>query len=193
MNPHSRGLPLIIVAVVLSSCAMLKQQRTEPPAAKTGETLAAPKPASGLLAAKVDCSGSQRMKQQLTWQAIEPGDTAGHELAQFTRMDTIASNNADFDGAEQTVYGHLDQIKGTGSEQGYNVSTLKNGDKVWSRFEGTHYFVPKGEANWEIAYYGTFRYIAGTGKYKAIRGGGYYRGVATPNGNSGQFFCEAEY
>lgn len=195
MTSHSRSVPLLaaICVVTLCSCASLKSLRPDAATVKAGETPAAPKPASGVLAGKVDCSGSQKMKQQLSWQAIEPGDAPGHELVQCTRIDAISSSNDDFDGVEQTVYGHLDQIKGTGSEQGYNVSTLKNGDKVWSRFEGTHHFVPKGEANWEIAYFGTFRYIAGTGKYKGIRGGGYYRGVATPSSNSGQFVCEAEY
>jgi hypothetical protein len=92
-----------------------------------------------------------------------------------------------------TVYAHLDQIGGTGLESGYNVSTLKNGEKLWTKWEGTHYFVPKGGDVWEIPYVGVFRYIAGTGKYKAIRGGGYYKGVATPAGNTAEFICEAEY
>jgi hypothetical protein len=70
---------------------------------------------------------------------------------------------------------------------------LKSGETLWSKWEGTHYLVPKGGDAWEIRYAGVFRYIAGTGKYKAIRGGGYYKGVATPAGNVGEFGCEAEY
>ena len=40
---------------------------------------------------------------------------------------------------------------------------------------------------------GVYRFIAGTGKYKAIRGGGYYQGIVTPAGPSEKSVCEAEY
>jgi hypothetical protein len=146
-----------------------------------------------VLAEKIDCSGSKKSKQQLSWQAIKPGDRPDREMVQFVRLDVISSKNPDFDGAEQTVYGHIDQIGGTGTESGYAVATLKSGEKLWAKWEGTQYLVPKGGDAWEIPYLGVFRYIAGTGKYKAIRGGGYYKGVATPAGLTEESVCEAEY
>ena len=144
------------------------------------------------LAEKVDCSGSKKKKQDVSRQAINPGDHPDRTLVQFVRIDSMSSKHPDFDGAEQTVYGHLDNIRGTGTGTGYAVSTLKSGEKVWIRWEGTHFTVPKGDA-WESRTQGVYRYIAGTGKFAAIRGGGSYHGVVTPTGLHEEFVCEAEY
>lgn len=145
------------------------------------------------LAEKMDCSGSKKSKQEVSNQAIKPGDRPDREMVQFVRVDVVSSKNPEFDGAEQTVYGHLDHVGATGTDTGYAVISLKSGDKVWVKWEGTHYLVPKGGDPWEVPYLGVYRYIAGTGKYKAIRGGGYYRGVVTPAGLTEEFVCEAEY
>jgi hypothetical protein len=55
-----------------------------------------------------------------------------------------------------------------------------------------HYRVTT-EKGWESRYQGVFRFIAGTGKYKAIRGESHYQGVATPTGAADEFVCSASY
>lgn len=145
------------------------------------------------LGEKLDCSGSKKSKQEVSNQAIKPGDRPDREMVQFVRIDVVSSKNPEFDGTEQTVYGHLDHVGATGTHTGYAVSILKSGERLWVKWEGVHHIVPKGGDAWELPYLGVYRYIAGTGKYKAIRGGGYYRGMVTPAGLTEEFVCEAEY
>jgi hypothetical protein len=144
------------------------------------------------LAEKMDCSGSKKSKQRVSREVIKPGDRPDRELAQTVRIDVLSSKNPEFDGVEQTVYNHSETVGGAGSHSGYAMTALKSGEKVWVRYQGTHHVVPKGDS-WESSHQGVFRYIAGTGRYKAIRGGGYYQGKSTPDGLTEDFKCEAEH
>jgi hypothetical protein len=145
------------------------------------------------LADTMDCSGSKEAVKEITAQSIKPGDQPGRELAQVERVDIIYSDNPELNNIEVTVYLHFDQVGATGDHSGYAVWNLNSGEKVWVKFNGTHYFVPKGEGDWETPYLGSMRFIAGTGKYKAIRGGGYYKGKGTPAGAKETLVCSAEY
>jgi hypothetical protein len=145
------------------------------------------------IAEKMDCSYSKKSKQEISNQAIEPGDRPDRRMIQFVRVDVLSSKHPEWDGAEQMVYGHSDSVGGSATNAGYSVTTLKNGEKVWSKWEGVQYLVSKGGDAWELPFQGVFRFIAGTGRYKAIRGGGHYRGVATPAGLTQDSACEAEY
>ena len=142
-----------------------------------------------------DCSSTKNQsKETISNHVIKPGDHPGRELVQIERVDIIQSNNPELNGIESTVYVHLDHIGATGDNRGYEVWPLNSGEKVWVKFHGTHYFVPKGEKDWELPYMGVFRFIAGTGKYKAIRGGGTYKGVASSSyGVKQEIICSAEY
>ncbi len=149
--------------------------------------------ASGFaLAEKMDCSSSKKSKRMVSSEVIKPGDRPDRELVQIVRIDVVSSANPEFDGAEQTVYGHSDQIGGTGSHNGYSVTTLKSGEKLWTKYEGVHHRTKKGDT-WETRVQGISRFIEGTGKYTAIRGGSYYQGVTTPAGYTQETVCEAEY
>jgi hypothetical protein len=144
-------------------------------------------------AEKVDCSGIKRSKQEVSSESIKPGDRPDRELVQFVRVDIVASANPEFDKTEMTVYGHLDNLAGTGVDTGYAADTLASGEKLWAKWEGTHYVIVKGD-DWEAPYLGVYRFVSGTGKYKAIRGGGFYKGKVTPaRGTEEEFVCEAEY
>ena len=145
------------------------------------------------IAEKMDCSYSKTLKQNISNQAIEPGDRSDRRMTQFVRVDVLSSRHPEWDGAEQTVYGHSDTVGGAGNNMGYSVTTLKSGEKVWSKWEGVQYLVSKGDDKWEVPFQGVFRFVAGTGKYKAIRGGGYYRGMTMPTGLTQDSVCEAEY
>jgi len=138
------------------------------------------------LAEKWDCSGSKKSKQIISIEVIGPGDRPDRALVQLVRVDVFP------DGSEETVYEHDDQIGGTGTHSGYSVINLKSGERLWTKYEGVHYTVPKGDA-WESRFQGVFRFIAGTGKYKAIRGGGHYQGIGTRAGSTSESVCEAEY
>jgi hypothetical protein len=141
---------------------------------------------SSALAEKWDCSGVKKFKQLISREVVRPGDRPDRELVQIVRVSVWD------DGAEETEYEHEDQVAGAGTHSGFSVVNRKEGEKLWTKWEGAHYRVPKGDA-WEIRYQGVFRFIAGTGKYKAIRGQGYYHGTGTPAGSTTEVICEAEY
>jgi hypothetical protein len=145
-------------------------------------------------AEKLDCSGTKRSKQEISNQSIKPGDRSDRELVQFVRVDVLASKHPEFDKTETTVYGHLDNVGPSGIDTGYAAYTLTSGEKLWVKWQGTHYVVTKGNNDWEVPYLGVYHFISGTGKYKAIRGGGFYKGRVTPaRGTEEDSTCEAEY
>lgn len=148
--------------------------------------------ANPVFAEKMDCSGSKVAKEQISSESIKPGDRLDREMVQSVRVDIVSSRNHEFDGIETTVYAHLDHVGATGTHNGYSIYPLKSGEKLWMKWEGTHHLVMKGDA-WEIPYQGVARFIAGTGKYKAIRGGGHYKGIVTATSHTEDFVCEAEF
>jgi hypothetical protein len=149
--------------------------------------------ASGFASAELmDCSGSKTSKERRSQEVIRPGDRPDRELRQYIRVDVISSKNPEIDGTEQTVYAHEDLTGDSGRHNGYGDFVLKNGEKLWYKFEGVHYTVRKG-GTWEARYQGIFHFIAGTGKYKAVRGGAHYQGIVTPAGLTEDFVCSASY
>jgi hypothetical protein len=143
-------------------------------------------------AATLDCTNTKVSKEELSRQAINPGDRPDREMVQLVRVDIISSDNAEFNGIQETVFIHLDHIGATGSHSGYGELVLNSGEKLWVKSQGTHNLVVEGD-NWKLPFHGVFRFIAGTGKYKAIRGGGSYDGVVTESGLTQTASCSAEY
>jgi hypothetical protein len=101
-------------------------------------------------------------------QAAFAGDRPDRRLSQYVRVDGLSSKFPEWDGAEQVVYGHSDTVGGSGISTGYSMTTLKTGEKVWSKWESVQYLVSKGGEGREVPFQGVFRFIAGTGKYKAL-------------------------
>jgi hypothetical protein len=63
---------------------------------------------------------------------------------------------------------------------GYLVSNMANGDKVFVRFSGTETMTKDGKPDTSV---GTWSYTGGTGKFKGITGKGTYKGKADASGN----------
>lgn len=152
--------------------------------------------AGSALAESMDCSGSKVSKERSSYEVIRPGDRPDLELRQYIRVDVISSNNPEFDGTETTVYQHEDLNRsptgGASRHIGYGNFALKNGEKLWFKFEGVAYWTSTG-GTWEAHYQGIAHFIGGTGKYKAVRGGYHYQGTATPAGLKEDFVCSATY
>ncbi|HTS55826.1 MAG TPA: hypothetical protein VMH26_21360 [Burkholderiales bacterium] len=140
----------------------------------------------------MDCSGTKRSKERPYQEVIEPGDRPDHAMKQAIRTHAISSKNPDFDGSEQTVYAHEDNYANAGTSVGYFMYTLKNGEKIWAKFDSV-FFTASTQGSWEATYQGVFRLTAGTGKYSGIRGGGSYKGKITPAGFDETFVCTAWY
>src|SRR5689334_16071988 len=103
-----------------------------------------------VLADKMDCSGWKTGSREISSQSIKPGDRPDRELVQFVHLDSISSKNPEWNEIEETVYGHLDQVGGAGTHNGYGVITLKSGEKLWNKWEGSHYVTPKPDNSWEF-------------------------------------------
>src|SRR5690242_17348520 len=160
------------LSAVLAACTTAAHHQTASPTQT-------PSAVAQMAGQKVHCSGTNKSKEVLSWQPINLGGREGHQMVQFVRVDTVSSQNPEFDGGEVTVYAHIDQIAGTGTVTGYSVESLRSGDKLWTKFESTQYnVVTKGPNDWEIHFISVFQFIAGTGKYKNIRGGGHNTGIA---------------
>ena len=112
-------------------------------------------------------------------------------MRQSLRTHVFRSPNPDFDGAEQTVHAHEDLIAGAGTSVGYFKYDLPGGETLWARFESV--FKTDFGPPWQTNYQGIITFVAGTGKYKGIRGGGHYEGTITANGFREQATCRAEY
>ena len=149
--------------------------------------------ATGIASAELmDCSGSKQSKERRSYEVISPGDRPDRSLRQYIRVDIISSKNPEIDGTEQTVYVHEDNVGGTGHHSGYGDFVLKNGERLWYKFEGVHYTSTR-DGVWGSHYQGVFHFIAGTGKYKAIRGDAHYQGIVTSTGLTEDFVCSALY
>jgi len=138
----------------------------------------------------MDCSGSKVLKQESSREVVVPGPN--RELAQVSRVWRVSSKNPVFNGIDETVYMHLDHLNGTGTHTGYWILELKDGEKLRAKFEGVHYTVTRS-GHWETVFQGVFRFISGTGKYEAIRGGGYYHGMENSASGTEEYSCSASY
>jgi hypothetical protein len=142
---------------------------------------------------QMDCSGTKKSRERPYTEVIHPGDRPDHEMIQAIRTHVISSKDADFDGSEQTVYAHQDAFAGAGTSVGYFLYTLKNGEKIWAKFDSV-YSTTSTQGSWETRYQGVFRFVGGTGKYAGIRGGGHYTGkVAPAAGFEETSVCSAQY
>ena len=130
----------------------------------------------------MDCSYSEEYKGQPTRDVLWV--TNDRRLVQWTYVTTLSSKNPEFNGIQVTVYEQWDDVGGTGTVRGYAVYALKSGEKLWIKYEGQY---------WGNIFQGVFHFIAGTGKYKAIRGVGHYQGKSSTVGFKDDVACDAVY
>lgn len=143
-------------------------------------------------AAESDCSGTKKSKATLSREVIRPGDSPDHELTLAVRTHAISSKSAVLDGSELTVYAFHDEHRRTGRQTGCFLYRLQDDERIWAKFDSVNFFAGKGDS-WEATYQGVFRFIGGTGKYTAIRGGGHYQGKVRPaTGFEEIFTCSME-
>jgi len=120
-------------------------------------------------------------------------DNPKHSLIQNASKRTMTSSNPDFNGMDVINFGQSDDIAGTGSHTGYSFYYHKNGDKVFTKYEGTHKTTVKEDKSWETISAGKLEFIGGTGMFKNIKGGGPYKCFATVNASGCDADFEGEY
>ena len=148
---------------------------------------------SAQAAEKKKLSGSSVHKSILSRTIVNPEDDPNHIVTSAVWLDSDTSEDSDFKGAEHFGYGYSDYVAGSGPDMGYTQMTLKNGEKIYGKFEGTTKRITKeGEAG-ESLLEGKWIWKGGTGKFKNINGTLTYKGKATPEGVSYAWEGEIEY
>jgi hypothetical protein len=107
-------------------------------------------------------------------------DVPNHEVVQEVLLQKSKYSTPDFDPGEEWIHIQTDQTGGSGSHKGYYIEIHAGGEQTYGTFEGTHETVVKDDGSWSSTWQGTYRYVGGTGKYKNIKGGGTYKGRASP-------------
>ena len=121
---------------------------------------------------------TKNVRQLFAETKVNPGGTAGRELAQMMCVDGKVTATG-WDLAEERGINQDDQIDGSGKHKGVAVDIMKNGDTVFQVYEGTHKTTVKEGGAWELNYQGTMEFKGGTGKYKDAKGKGTYKGKVT--------------
>jgi len=105
--------------------------------------------------------------------AIDVGDVAGHQIRIYELHYTWPSNPPVYEGiraVEGWSRGESDYTNGNGRTVGYYIDVMENGDRIFSRYEGTSQAVQSADGAAKRTYHGVRTIVGGTGKFKGIRG-----------------------
>jgi hypothetical protein len=127
---------------------------------------------------------------------VDVGDVAGHQLRVFELKGIYPETVVSFAGEavrEEYHRGLSDYVDDTGHHFGYSEYLLKNGDKVFGRFDGTSQRVKAADGSATSSFLGVISITGGTGKLRSIRGVLRYSGVADHAKNSNEERIDGEY
>jgi len=105
--------------------------------------------------------------------SIEIGDIPGHHVRIFEIHRTYPERAPEFLGIgvkEVWRRGYSDYVGVNGSAHGYDVFVMENGDKIFSRWNGTSQAVGKSDEATRSRFVGVLALEGGTGKFRGIRG-----------------------
>jgi hypothetical protein len=114
--------------------------------------------------------------------SAEAGDAAGH-MMMLSKATCTWPTPLDIAGAKtkNAVDVATAEVRGvSGTQHGYNTSTMDNGDKGSVSYQGTMQLNKDGSGTFK----GTWRWIGGTGKLRGIKGSGTYMGTAAGDGSA---------
>ena len=134
-------------------------------------------------------SGTQQCAKADPVYTVPVGDRPDHMMSLI--KDKCTWTNGEIGGVklkdeEDTIVS--DSSGGRARDRGIGVGTLVDGDKAFVQFQGTGTL----KDNIPVAGQGTWSFTGGTGKLKALKGKGTYKGKWNPDGTS-SFEIEGEY
>ena len=111
--------------------------------------------------------------QYLQEHAIDVGDKPGHQVRVYEIRYDYPKKDLAFAGVlvrQSIVRGMSDYVNWSGSFTGYNVYTMEDGSKVYSRSTGTTQSTtsPEGQRAFKFSFVENF--VGGSGKFKGMRG-----------------------
>jgi hypothetical protein len=111
--------------------------------------------------------------QYLQQHAIDVGDSPGHQVRVYEIRNTYPEKDFSFGGVlvtESIARGMSDYINFGGPFVTYNVYTLEDGNKIFSRNTGTSQSVTKPDGTQVVRFSYVENFTGGTGKFRGIRG-----------------------
>ena len=126
--------------------------------------------------------------------ALPVADQPGHEIFVATREDLAGATSSDpeWEGATGVTNTQGDLIKGSGPISGYVIRTLKSGDKIYVKYQGT--VKRSGEDdNWKSSAQVSTEITGGTGKYANAKGSGTATSEIGPSGGTVNATFTIEY
>lgn len=132
------------------------------------------------LAAQTKISGTLTCAKPDPEYALDIGDRPGHMFV-LAKSACSWTRPMQIEGVDTKDSHDVNVVDGDDSDSdsnGYDVSNMANGDKIFIRFSGTD-----RSMNGKPLSTGTWRYIGGTGKFKGIMGKGTYKGRPDAGGN----------
>lgn len=128
--------------------------------------------------------------------AIDVGDIPGHQVRIFEIHVVYENDKPNCEGlkrSEAWARGYSDYVDRNGRNWGYSVTTLENGDKIFSEFSGTAQTVVGPDGSKQSTSVGIERWTGGTGKYQAVRGIERTHSAFDPDKGVNQTTAEVEY
>jgi len=163
-------LPFLLLLVIAFSIALAAQESASEKEKEKEEEAGKKTAAAGKL---VNVKGSVRCEKRDPVYSIEVPDRPGHALILAQRkctwtepMEILGARSKDGVAVE-----FPEQMEGLQHAHGFEVDNYDNGEQVTWQSMGTVYG-EKGPANCK----GRWSLMRGTGKFKAIKGGGSYEG-----------------
>jgi hypothetical protein len=143
---------------------------------------------------KVPAENSEYTKQY----AIDVGDISGHRIRIFEIHRTFPNLEASpmYEGLrlnEIWTRGYADYVNVDGRHWGYEIGLLENGNKIFSRYDGTSQSTVNPDGTNKNKITGTSVLTGGTGKFRGIRSTFIYNGIFDPEGNLNEVQVEGEY
>jgi hypothetical protein len=114
--------------------------------------------------------------------SAEIPDAAGH-MMMVSKASCTWPTSIDIGGAKTktAIDVATAEVHGaSGTQHGYSVAIMDNGDKATASYSGTLQLNKDGSGTFK----GTWKYTSGTGKLKGIKGSGTYTGSATADGSA---------
>jgi hypothetical protein len=105
--------------------------------------------------------------------AVDVGDVPGHQVRVLELHTTYPTESPAYNGVkvkEGWLRAMSDYTDGSGHITGYGVALLENGDKIFSRYEGTTKTTVGADGAKTTRTDSVSTLIGGTGKFKGIRG-----------------------
>jgi hypothetical protein len=129
--------------------------------------------------------------------ALEVGDVPGHQIRIYELHRVYPNDKPNCEGLkriESWSYGYSDYVNRNGPYHVYQVTTLKNGDKIFSDSTGISQTTLADDGSRKSSSEeGTEVWAGGTGKYKGVHGFRWNHGVFDMDKGLNQRRSEAEY